>query len=851
MEIKPALYRSLPILLVTFVLSLCSGAISAAKSAEKSAENASTQVPWLQQAMSLPDARHLLGRTGFGASAEELVELLSLSRAEAVQSIVDGLETKPALSMPAWVSEPAPHFWTRRALPVEGRQAFDRERDAEISELRRWWVNNMLTTRSPQTERLVLFWHDHFATSYHGVDRRSISMARQNQLFRQLGTSSYRELLKNIIRDPAMLRYLDNQTNRKGKPNENLARELMELFTLGEGNFGEATVKEAARALTGFNISITRNESFQFFDYQHDSDEKTLFGHTGHFDGDDLVNLILEQPEAAEHLVKRFWHAFISDLTPDEKFVERLSTSFRSSDYNLKVLYSSMLRSEAFWHDKNRLSLIKSPAALLIGTARSLDYPKRSWTQFPALHALLGMDLFAPPNVAGWSEGAAFVAPGTLLNRQLALQTITSVPITDGLNTSMAGQNNIDNSMMMSPQRAMQKLPLQVRVAGHLFNGAPQYKVNLLDEKKRLVWSSDVRSVKLGYDTQMFGEMRNMDQLAWHNEGYEPSEKALERSHWAQVEFLNDAASKLGDRNLFVDSVSVRSNRYTSAGGKQKSNCAPKNKRDAGNLYCAGSVTIDITGKAKNTLARSEPYTAANVSVIWANRNEEKLKAGISLEHVQTPDQYFHTVSFQVTSNNRNELSVALDTSSCWPDCIKQWPDCALVNSRTNYSRLNFIVQGDPSSDNKSASHCHYEKISQSEQALIDAIVASLPRFVDFISDAAAEGFKDRLKRWQKRLANIDSVIEASEYAKADRRFVIDNNFEKPSSIERGLPAPQVAIENLQAVEQLLLTADLSLAQLLIGGSPVEQFPKLDVIATQSIEQQLETVLTHPAYQVH
>jgi len=289
---------------------------------------AQTQTPaWLQQSMTLADARHLAGRTGLGASPEELSALMNMSRAEAVRVIVDSVDTHSHIPMPAWVDAPAPHYWTRRFLSPSMKQAFDAERDKEIAQLRRWWVNNMLQTDSPQTERLVLFWHDHFATSYDGVDRRSISMARQNQLFRELGSGSYRSLLKAMIRDPAMLLYLDNQSNRKGRPNENLARELLELFTLGEGNYDEVTVKEAARALTGYGISDTHNMSFQLHGNKRDMEEKTLFGKRAVHDGDALVDLILEQPEAAEHLVKKFWHAFISDAKPNPIFIEALSKS--------------------------------------------------------------------------------------------------------------------------------------------------------------------------------------------------------------------------------------------------------------------------------------------------------------------------------------------------------------------------------------------------------------------------------------------------------------------------------------------------------------------------------------------
>ena len=834
-------------------------------SAENAVINPSAADPvWLHQRMTLPDARHLLGRTGFGSTPEQLGEMLSLSRSEAVQQIIDGLRKTPDLPMPDWVNEPAPHFWARRALKQEQRQAFDRERDMEIVELRRWWVNNMLQTHSPQTERLVLFWHDHFATNYHGIARRSISMARQNQLFRERATGSYRELLKSIIRDPAMLRYLDNQSNRKGKPNENLAREFLELFTLGEGNFNEATVKAAAQALTGYGISETHNESFRFHDYKHDYSETNLFGRIAHNTGDDLVELVLQQSTAAEHLVKRFWHAYISDGVPSDSFVEQLASEFRQSDYDLLHLYKSMLRSEAFWHEEHRLALIKSPATLLIGTARTLDYPKQAWTQLPALHALLGMDLFAPPNVSGWTEGGAFVSPGKLLNRQLAIQSITNV-------SNPAPEDK--PAMMMAVEES--SASLNVRVAGHFFRGAPQYRVHLLNTDKQSIWSSEVRTLQVGHDTEMFGEMRSMDQLAWYNAAYTPSAELLAQSNWARVEFLNDAADKTGDRNLFVESVSVQGEHFSSAGAIQNSHCAPKNRRDAGNLYCAGHVTIDISGAVQKEDRHADAYTAGNASVLWANSKGQRLNAVIALEHVQTPNAYFHTLSFHLASEDANSLQIALDTYSCWPDCFKQWPECAIDDTASNLKRIVLPLKNDA----RKVVSCHYTSLSASDKALVNSIYQSLPVLLDFFaaSDKTSR-FSKVVKRWEKRINRMDGPLSKSSYSDSGQPFEISREHDNPSISRSRLPEPPVIMPNLQAVEQLLQKAGVSLAQILIGGLPVETFPELSLqaiksdttsniskpaasivtpaidtptLVTPKIEQQLQAILDHPVYQVY
>ena len=833
--------------LCVLVLSLTSAALgtasqAAASQAATSQASSVAESQWLEQTMSLADARHLLGRTGFGATPARIAELSSMSRAEAVQNIIDGLQTEPGIPMPAWTEAPAPQFWTTRAMSTPERQLFNRERDAEIVELRQWWANNMLQTRSPQTERLVLFWHDHFATNYFGVDRRSISIARQNQLFRQMATASYRDFLKAIIRDTAMLRYLDNQSNRKGKPNENLARELLELFTLGEGNYDEKAVKEAARALTGYGISETYNEQFQFQSYRHDFGEKELFGQVGHHDGDALIDIILQQPAAAEHLVERYWHAFVSDSVPPQEFITSMAAVFRQSDYDLLTLYSSFLRSHEFWNEENRLALIKSPATLLIGTARSLDYPKRTWTQIPSLHALLGMDLFAPPNVAGWSEGAAFISPGILLNRQLALQSI---------NQNRKDQTEVSSNAMMLPtmtQQTAQASNLTMRVAGHFYQGAPNYKISLLGSEKQLLWESDVRTMEIGYDTEMFGEMRSNEQLAWQTVAYAPPQNLLESSHWAKVEFLNDAAGKTGDRNLFVESVSVDAKTYSSSGATQKSHCAPKNKRDSGNLYCAGNVLININEKPDTSVKREADYTASSASLLWGNSNKERLSAIIALEHAQTPDNYFHTLSFELVSQAPGMLEINIDTFSCWPECIENWPDCSLQQKNSDARRLIFPL------DRKSGveRNCHYESIGEVERQLVNSLFASLPDLFDLLSAQATNKRLTKLvDSWRKRMPDITTRINSGESTASASPFVINEHYVKPTIERRSLPEPAIAINSAHAYAELLNSAGVSIPEMLIGGVSVNQFPNLQAASDLPVEQQLDAVFKHPVYQVY
>jgi len=817
------------------------------------AVNMQNTSPWLQQSMTLADARHLAGRAGLGASPQELSALMNQSRMEAVQIIVDGLTNQPHIPMPVWVAEPAPHFWKRRFLSSSMKQAFDAERDKEIVELRRWWVSNMLQTSSPQTERLVLFWHDHFATSYAGVDRRSVVMARQNQLFRDSATGSYRALLKAIIRDPAMLLYLDNQTNRKGNPNENLAREFLELFTMGEGNFDEQTVKEAARALTGYGISDTHNLSFKLHGYKRDMQNKTLFGRTGIHDGNALIDIVLEQPETAEHLVKKFWHAFVSDDSPNPGFVNVVSNRFRESDYNLKSLYTSVLLSESFWHEKNRLALIKSPATLLIGTARSLDYPKQAWTQIPSLLAMLGMDLFSPPNVAGWSEGAAFVTPGRLLNRQLALQTLVSAPQVAASKSQSMLMNLADNENQMTSTSSMARAsqqsgeaPLQVRLAGHLYRGAPQFNVSLYGSEGNVLWVSETQELTTGHDTEAFGKMRDMSQLAWQNVVYHPPVEALSKSEHVQVAFLNDAAGKIGDRNLFVESVSINGKTYSSIDAQQESKCPPKNRHYAGRLYCAGTLMIELA--KQHSVARTEPYTANSASILWVRHQNEKLSAIVALENVQTPTEQFHTVSFHITSDNAEQFELRLDSFSCWPDCIEQWPECSWLDQRSQEQSVSFPLHRKFADD----VDCHYKSLSTSEQALVNAIYASVPDLLKRLGTKTKRPRQTGLMlKWQERMAGFESLITSSDYVNGATPFSFNLHYAKPVTQNTTLAEPEIDTSDVDSFAQVASDAQLSLAEMLIGGAPAMHFPDLLGDQKTPANVQLEKLLTHPVYQVY
>jgi uncharacterized protein (DUF1800 family) len=366
-------------------------------------------------AMGYDEARHLLNRTGFGATDAQISEYAKLDRAAAVDRILAGARREAATPAPEFVDEPFDRFYRVASLPAEERMAVQRKLLQRSFELRAWWLGEMVATPSPLTERMTLFWHNHFATSQQKV--RSLQlMYRQNVLLRREALGNFATLLRGIAKDPAMLVYLDNAGNRRQAPNENFAREVMELFTLGEGHYTEHDIKEAARAFTGWSIDRESGE-FIYRRMAHDFGEKTVFGHVARMDGDDVIDLLLARPETAQFIAGKVWREFVSPAPRPEE-VARWAKVLREARYEVKPLLRVVLMSQSFWSPDNRGALVKSPVELVAGTLRTFDIHPADLRPAVFACAALGQNLFAPPNVKGWPGGDAWIDSSTLLGRQ-------------------------------------------------------------------------------------------------------------------------------------------------------------------------------------------------------------------------------------------------------------------------------------------------------------------------------------------------------------------------------------------------------------------------------------------------
>jgi uncharacterized protein (DUF1800 family) len=388
-------------------------------------------------------AAHLLERAGFGGTPDEIERLAAMTPRQAVDALVDfesiKIDLKPFDESGIW--DPGmdpfppsraeavriarergeglgeklrPERSQRRLQPVVDKFFYSLAANAiETQRLGLWWANRMLTTKRPLEEKLTLFWHGHFATGENKV-RDYRMMLRQNEMFRAQAAGTLRGLLVGILKDPGMLVYLDNGENIKKHPNENFGRELLELFSMGVGNYTERDVREAARAFTGWTNNVL---DFRFDADQHDSGVKTFLGQTGPFNGEDIIDIILKQPVTAEFVSAKLYRYFVREEVPPTVRAT-LGRTFRESGYEIKPLLKQIFLSRDFYSPPAHATQIKSPVQLVISTYKKLGLREvPTIPDFGRMTGGLGQSLFDPPNVAGWAGGRTWITPSTLLQR--------------------------------------------------------------------------------------------------------------------------------------------------------------------------------------------------------------------------------------------------------------------------------------------------------------------------------------------------------------------------------------------------------------------------------------------------
>lgn len=360
----------------------------------------SPYTPTARSPWNLQRVVHLHHRAGFAATWSEVQRDLKAGPKVSIDRLLKGT---PGPMMPK-------NFSATANLLADAAVS-----SSDAGRLKAWWVYRMFFGPDPLTERMTLGWHNHFATSNLKV-RDVAAMRRQNELFRNHGRGKFGDLLRAVVKDPAMLIWLDAQLNRKGHPNENLAREIMELFTLGVGNYTEKDVKEAARALTGWTVE---NDAFRFQSARHDGGVKTILKRTGKWTGEDLVKILLDHPATAKRLSFRLCEMFFGEKVLDDKALEALAVGLRKHDLDIKWGVETILRSQAFFAQENMSSRVAGPIELVIRSARRLELfnDPPSTLLLADWAARLGQDLFYPPNVGGWAGGRRWISTRTMICR--------------------------------------------------------------------------------------------------------------------------------------------------------------------------------------------------------------------------------------------------------------------------------------------------------------------------------------------------------------------------------------------------------------------------------------------------
>jgi uncharacterized protein (DUF1800 family) len=389
--------------------------------------------------------QHLLWRAGFGPAVEQLPDLPDFTPHEFYKALVKSSAKKPAyidvadnyLQGLMMGIDQAGRLQKKELTPEQKKEVQQKSREG-VRNLNLYWLKEMVNSGSQLREKMAFFWHGHFAC-------RNLNVFYQQGLLnviRQHALGNFGELLKEVSKTAAMLNFLNNQQNRKNHPNENFAREVMELFTLGRGHYTEQDVKEAARAFTGWSADLKGD--FIFRKGQHDYDSKTVLGQTGDYNGDDVLDILLQEKQTARFITQKVYKFFVNDQA-NTKQVDWLTDRFYKSNYDISKLMEDIFTSDWFYDDKNIGAKIKSPVELLVGIRRMLTMTLENEESLIVLQRILGQMLFYPPNVAGWPGGKTWIDSSTLMMRLRIPQLINDE---DELNVTPKAD---DDQMMGRP----------------------------------------------------------------------------------------------------------------------------------------------------------------------------------------------------------------------------------------------------------------------------------------------------------------------------------------------------------------------------------------------------------------
>ncbi|QHI38732.1 hypothetical protein IMCC3317_41260 [Kordia antarctica] len=357
--------------------------------------------------MTLQEIVHIYYRVGFGISYAEATILQKESKETIVNELFNASREVKPLAID--ISELTAKVKNLNMKDRKKLRSLIKDSTKKVHELNIAWIYKLGNTEQLLREKMTLFWANHFVCQ----DNNILHIQHYNNTLRKHALGNFKDFVIAISKEASMIKYLNTKQNKKAKPNENFARELMELFTLGRDNYSEKDIKESARAFTGWNHDFMGN--FRLRRFQHDTEEKTFFGETGNFDGEDIIDIILKQKQCAKYICEKIYRYFVNDTIDDSRVSEMTTIFFK--DYDIENLMRFVLLSDWFYDEKNIGTKIKSPIEFLVGVHRIVPMQFEKPRELIYLQKLLGQHLLFPPNVAGWKGGRNWINPNTMMLR--------------------------------------------------------------------------------------------------------------------------------------------------------------------------------------------------------------------------------------------------------------------------------------------------------------------------------------------------------------------------------------------------------------------------------------------------
>ncbi|MFI5157933.1 MAG: DUF1800 family protein [Sphingobacteriales bacterium] len=406
--------------------------------------------------------KHLFARAGFGMRFDDLRKYKNASINNVLKELFKNSEANNSINI---VSETSDIIMMAKADADTKKKFFQMEREQEKN-LNIAWINEMSTTDAILCEKMTLFWSNHFSCRAN----KATYIQQLNNIQRANALGNFRTLLIQVSQSPAMLLFLNNQQNHKGHPNENFARELMELFTIGRGNYTEQDVKESARAFTGWGFD--KDGAFKMRPFLHDTGVKTFMGKTGNFQGEDIIDIILSKKQTARFICTKLYKYLVNE-TPDEVHINAMADVFFNANYEIKPLLKFVFTADWFYDDKNTGNLIKSPIDFIVGLNRQFYVTYQKPDVLLLFQRALGQELFYPPNVAGWPGGRNWIDSSSLMYRLKIASTVLDQGLID-----FTGKTDPEDEAFLATMRHQQHV-VNTRVQAEpdwdkFFSGIPK-----------------------------------------------------------------------------------------------------------------------------------------------------------------------------------------------------------------------------------------------------------------------------------------------------------------------------------------------------------------------------------------